>query len=227
MRTKRVLAAIAGLALALPAGGAIADQGDFSPVATFELSDTRVKANPQLKLHVEQEDNEEELARVSLTIPKGFSLPTDEQIPGGDQLGAGEIVIHVGPGCRPGPEGQGTPTAASAPLPATLAEVDRTDEQADRGINSVWNLDISGVTDIFLEVTGSKKLGWKLEGDVPPNDNTCPPFSFDLNVNSQSASGVPIIVNPKKPGKAKFSGSFYSLNSPTIVTIDQVIKITK
>lgn len=201
-------------------------QGDFSPTIEFSLSDARIKANPQMTVKVAQEEGEEELQHVTLTIPKGFSLPPDEAITNDDQLGAGTININVGPGCRADfPEG-----GAKAPvdLPATLNEKDRTEEQAQGGVYAVWNLDISGVTNIDLVITGSKKTGWKLDGDIPPNDNTCPPFSFELNVNSQSTTdGVPILVNPKKPGKKLFTATFTSLDSPQTITLKQPITITK
>jgi hypothetical protein len=200
-------------------------QGDFSPTIEFGLSDARVKANPQMTVKVVQEDGEEELSHVTLTIPKGFTLPGDEAIANDDQLGAGTININAGPGCRADfPEGS---VKAPVDLPATLNEKDRTEEQIQNGIYAVWNLDISGVTNIDLAITGSVKTGWKLDGDIPPNDNTCPPFSFELNINSQSAAGVPLLVNPKKPGKKSFSATFTSLDSPQTITIKQSIKITK
>jgi hypothetical protein len=201
-------------------------QGDFSPTIEFELSDTRVKANPQMTVRVAQEDGEEELSHVTLTIPKGFSLPPDDAITNDDQLGAGMININAGPSCRPDSPAPGA--KAPVDLPATLNEKDRTEEQAQSGVYAVWNLDISGVTNIDLVITGSKKLGWKLDGDIPPNDNTCPPFSFELNVNSQSTTdGVPILINPKKPGKKVFTATFTSLDSPQTITLKQPITITK
>ena len=203
--------------------GPIAHAGDFSPEMTFDLSDTRVKANPQMKITVSQEDNEEELATVTLRIPKGFKLPPDAAIPNDDQMGAGTINIHVGPGCRPDAP---APADANATLPATLKERDRTDEQIDAGVYAVWLLDISGVTTIPLEVTGSKLAGWTLAGEIAPNDNTCPPFNFELNVNSQTTSGVPILINPRRAGKKVFSGTFTSADSPATATIKQPITIT-
>ncbi len=221
-RTKFLVATASALVLAM-VGSAFA-QGDFSPKMTFELSDARVKANPQMKLHVEQDNDEEELGTVTIKIPKGFSLPADEAVPNEDQLGSGTINIHAGPGCRPGgPPGVDT----NLTFPATLEERDRSDEQQDSGIYAAWLLDISGVTTVPLAVTGSKTTGWTIFGEIAPNDNTCPPFSFDLNVNSQSASGVPILVNPKRAGKKVFSATFTSVDSPATVTIKQAIQITK
>ena len=189
---------------------------------TFSLSDTRVKANPQMKLTVEQDNNEEELATVVLKIPAGFKLPTDAAVPNNDQLGSGTINIHGGPGCRPG-----APQDADAPItaPATINERDRTDEQQDLGVYAVWLLDISGVTNVPLVITGSRAAGWTLTGEIAPNDNTCPPFSFEVNINSQSASGVPIIKNPGVAGKKVFKATFTSADSPASVTIRQPIRI--
>jgi hypothetical protein len=200
-----------------------ASAGDFTPKVTFELSDTRVNANPQMKIHVEQDDKEEELAHVTLRIPPGFKLPSDAKLEDKDELGAGTIVIDVGPGCNPA-----SPTdAARAPanLPATLSEKDRTDDQVDAGVRDVWLLDIQGVVQINLAITGNKTVGFKIDGDIPANDNTCPPFSFDLNVNSQSGAGVPILRNPGVPGPKTFKAKFQSQDSAAISVTKQVIKI--
>ena len=200
-------------------------QGDFSPTIEFGLSDARVKANPQLNVKVVQDAGEEELSHVTLTIPKGFSLPGDEAIANEDVLGSGTININVGPGCNPNSPSDAV--KAPADLPVTLEEKDRTEEQAQSGVYAVWNLDVTAVQ-IELVITGSKKTGWKLDGDIPPNDNTCPPFSFELNINSQSTTGgVPILVNPKKPGKKVFTATFTSADSPATVLLKQSIKITK
>lgn len=204
--------------------GPMAKALDFSPEMTFDLSDKRVKANPQMTISVTQENNEEELATVTLRLPRGFSIPADADVPNDDQMGSGTINIHAGPGCRPG-----APAEADAPItaPATLKERDRTDAQMDEGVHSVWFLDISGVTNVPLVVTGSKATGWTLVGEIAPNDNTCPPFSFELKVNSQTTSGVPILVNPKRPGKKVFSGTFTSSDSPASVTVKTPITITR
>ena len=200
------------------------EAGDFSPKMTFDLSDKRIKANPQMTLFVEQDNNEEELATVTLKIPRGFSLPADAAVPNDDQLGSGTININAGPGCR-----KDAPAEADAPItaPATLKERDRTDEQADSGVYASWLLDISGVTTVPLTITGSKAVGWTLFGEIAPNDNTCPPFSFELKVNSQSASGVPILVNPRRAGKKVFSGTFTSADSSASFTQKTPIVITK
>ena len=218
VRAGLVISIVAALSL-----GPIAHAGDFSPKMTFDLSDKRVKANPQMTITVEQDNNEEELATVTLKIPAGFKIPPDAKIPDGDQLGSGTINIHAGPGCRPG-----APADADAPItaPATLEERDRTDEQSDAGVYAVWYLDISGVTNVPLVITGSRATGYTLVGEIAPNDNTCPPFSFELKVNSQSASGVPILKNPRVAGKKVFKGILTSADSPESVTIRAPFKIT-
>lgn len=222
MKNVRRLAVWAtALVIAFPT---VAAAGDFSPEFTFELSDTRVKANPQMTLKLAQENGEEELSHVTLRIPAGFKLPPDAAVPSEDQIGSGSITIAAGPGCRPGaPLGD-----AKAPLtaPATLKEQDRTDDQIDAGVYAVWVLDISGVTQVPLEIRGSKALGYTFDGDIAPNDNTCPPFSFELKVNSQTTSGVPVLKNPRLAGRYKFSATFTSADSPATVTIPQKIKIT-
>ncbi|MGH2755350.1 MAG: hypothetical protein ACRDLB_13105 [Actinomycetota bacterium] len=214
------------LAASLALMGSAYGAGDFSPTMTFELSDTKAGANPGITMHVEQDSaDEEELAHVTLGVPKGFDLAADEDIATGTVFGEGEIVIQVGPACR-ADQGGAIPISQPLTLPASLEELDRTDEQADRGVHSVWFLDITGVTSITLEVTGSKKAGWKLDGDIPANDNTCPPLVFDLTVEP-TAGDVPIMTNRKKPGKAVFTGTFTSAESPATVTLKSPIKITK
>ena len=217
---RRILVAALTLVIASPA---VAGDAGFSPEFSFALSDTRIKANPQMTLKLAQENGEEELAHVTLKIPPGFKLPPDAAVPDQDQIGSGSITIAAGPGCR-----SGAPGEAKAPLtaPATLKEQDRTDEQTDAGVYAVWVLDISGVTKVPLEIRGSRATGFTFDGDIAPNDNTCPPFSFELKVNSQTTSGVPVLKNPRFAKRYKFSSTFTSADSPTTVTTPQIIKIT-
>jgi hypothetical protein len=216
----------AALVASLAVMGSAFAEGDFSPSMTFEISDTKVGGNPELKLHVEQDGaDEEELGHVTLGIPKGFNIAADEDIATDTELGTGDIVIRAGTTCR-NDGANAIPLSYDANLPATLKELDRTDEQADRGVHSVWNLDITGVTKIILEVTGSSKAGWKIDGDIPANDNTCPPLVFDMTVNA-AAGEVPIVTNAKKPGPKIFTGTFTSQESPTVVTLKSKIKLTK
>ena len=207
-------------------GSAAYGAGDFSPTMTFEISDTKVGANPSLSIHVEQDSaDEEELGHVTLGIPKGFDIAADEDIPAATELGTGDIVIRGGTTCR-NDGANAIPLEADLPLPATLTELDRTDDQLDAGVHAVWELDISGVATIVLQVTGSKKAGWKLDGDIPANDNTCPPLVFDMTVNAL-AGEVPIVTNSKKPGTKIFTGTFTSQESPSVVTLKSKIKLTK
>ncbi|MGH2695110.1 MAG: hypothetical protein ACRDJJ_09910 [Actinomycetota bacterium] len=224
MRATRLAAlTVVLLVMAMSLATGPASAGDFSPKLKFGLSNTKVKANPEMTVHVEQEEGEEELAHVTLRIPKGFKIPGDEAVEDGDVLGTGEIVIESGPGCHP--SGGGAPTAPSPPLPAELFEQDRSDEEADRGVYAVWVLDISGVTKITLLVTGSRASGFTLDGDIPANAFTCPPFSFDLTINQKSDGGVTILKNPKVAGKKKFSATFFSQDSPAKITLVQPITI--
>jgi len=225
MRRTKLMAGALVASLALM-GGAAYGAGDFSPEMTFEISDTKVGGNPELNLHVEQDGaDEEELGHVTLGIPKGFNIAADEDIANDVQLGTGNIVIGAGTTCR-NDQANAIPLTLAPELPATLKELDRTDEQADRGVHSVWNLDITGVTKIVLEVTGSSKAGWKIDGDIPANDNTCPPLVFDMTVNSL-AGDVPIVTNATKPGTKIFTGTFSSQESPAVVTLKSKIKLTK
>ncbi len=223
---KKALIALSSLmVLALTAGAALAN---YDPKLSFELSDTKVKANPEVNIKVSQEAGEEELGHVTITIPKGFDLPSDEEVEDGDLLGTADLQIHAGPGCRPDAFG-GIPVTVPLTFNGQdIFEQDRNDEQTDAGVHAVWVVDLRPVTTIPLEVTGSIKKGWKLDGDIPANDNTCPPLSFDGTIFSQTdGGGVPILTNPKKPGKYVFGGSLYSATSPDVVTVKQVVQITK
>lgn len=223
---KKGLIALSSLvALALTAGAALAE---YNPKLTFALSDTKVGANPEINIKVSQEAGEEELGHITLTIPKGFNLPADEEIENGDVLGTADLEIAAGPKCRRD-QGGAIPLAASVPFSGKrIVEADRTDDQADAGVHAVWVVDLKPVTTIPLEVTGSVTEGWKLDGDIPANDNTCPPLSFDGTIFSKSSTGgVPILTNPAKAGKYVFGGTLASATSPDIVTVKQPIKITK
>jgi hypothetical protein len=204
----------------------IAAAADFSPKISSKLSTRKVKKTTAMKVHVEQDEGEEELAHVTLGIPRGFRIPKDAQVEDGDVLGSGEIFIEAGPACSPGPEGA-IPVSGQVNLPATLEEMDRTDEEADAGVWAVWVLDIQGVTRINLTITGGPRRGFKLDGDIPPNNFTCPPFVFDLTIQKKSEGGVPILKNPRKAGRYVFSSKFQSLDSGAVVTIRQRIKITR
>jgi hypothetical protein len=221
---KKALIAVSSLVvLALTAGAALAE---YQPKLSFALSDTKAKGNPEINIKVSQEAGEEELGHITLTIPKGFNLPSDEQIEDGDILGTADLAIDAGPGCHP--SAGGAPLKTSIPFDGKdIYEQDRSDDQADGGVHAVWVVDLQPVTSIPLEITGSAKKGWKLDGDIPANDFTCPPLSFDGTIFSKSEGGVTLLTNPKKPGKYVFGGSLYSAQSPEVVTVKQVVKITK
>lgn len=222
MRAAKKLLALS-LALPLAAVGS-ASGADFSPKMRFGLSPAKVKVHPELSILVEQDAGEEELGHVTLSVPKGFKLASDGQIENGDKIGSADLEIGAGPGCA----GAG-PVSAPATFPArSIVEQDRTDEQSDRGVKAVWVVDLQPVTTIPLEVTGSPKKGYKLDGDIPANQFTCPPLVFDATIFSESETGgVPVMTTPKKPGRYTFAGKFSSQDSPTTRTIKQKIKIKK
>lgn len=220
---KALIAVSSMLALALIAGAALAA---YAPKLTFALSDTKAGGNPEINIKVTQEEGEDELGHITLTIPKGFNLPADEDIENGDVLGAADLAINAGPGCHP--SAGGAPLKTSVPFSdKQILEQDRSDEQADAGVHAVWVVDLKPVTTIPLEITGSVAKGWKLDGDIPANDFTCPPLSFDGTIFGKSTGGVTLLTNATKPGKYVFGGSLFSATSPDVVTVKQVIKITK
>ncbi|MDQ4144717.1 MAG: hypothetical protein M3198_13430 [Actinomycetota bacterium] len=221
----RVIKKLLVVALALPlALVGSASAGDFSPVMKFGLKPAKVNKNPELSIFVEQDAGEEELGHVTLKIPAGFKLPTDKQIEDGDKIGTADLQIESGPKCA----GAG-PASAPATFPMrNIVERDRTDEQADRGVKAVWVVDLQPVTTIPLEIKGSPRRGYKLDGDIPANQFTCPPLVFDATIFSKSQSGnVPIVKTPGTAGKYIFRGTFHSQDSPTVKNIRQAIKISR
>jgi hypothetical protein len=220
MRKRAVTAMVAGaVILGLVGEGAVA--ADFSPTIEFGLSDRKANSNPALSVSVAQDDNEEELDFVELRVPARFTLARDEQIPDGTRIGGGQIVIHAGPGCRPGSP---TPDAtAPATVSVNILEKDRTPAEAGDGVVAIYVVDLRPVTTIPLKVRGSQGAGYTLAGTIPPNDNTCPPFSFFASF-LQEAAGKPILVNPPYGGQYTFGAKFVSLNG-SISESQQVITI--
>ena len=219
-RTKRMLALITGVVML----GLVTESGaaDFSPTIDFQLGQRRASLNTTLKVTVKQERGEEELKTVELRIPAGFSLAVDQQLRHNELLANGEIVIDAGPRCRPGgpPEG-----SAPATVPAEIVEHDRTSAQIASGVQAVYFLDLEPVTRIALEVTGSPTKGWKLEGLVPANEFTCPPFSFTATFLERSAeTDTPIITNPPSGGTYTFEAKFVGLSN-SVAELSQVVTI--
>lgn len=235
MKRRLTTVALAG-ALSLVFAGVA--QAEFTPQFTMEISDTKVNGNPQLDLHLEFDENDEEIGNFTMTIPKGFIVAGDEQIPdaagpipgqphrSGEEIGGGSVTIEVGPDCRPGAEGQ-IPVSGPVSVDATIYERPRTDEEADAGVHAVWFLDLEPANRVRLLIKGDPVTGWTVEGAPTPNDNTCNPLTVDLTINAKSESGVPIITNPSKPGKAVFTAAIQSQDSPAVANFTTVVKITK
>jgi hypothetical protein len=221
MKRKAIVSVALGLAGALTAGAAMAD---FSPKFDLKLSDTKVKGNPALDIHLEFDENDEEIGNFSLKIPAGFNVAGDDKVPNDEEVGGGEITIEAGPACRPGPEG-GIPVSAPATVPATIYEKGRTDEEIDAGVKTVFLLDLEPVNRVRLLVTGSKKKGWTMSGAPSPSDNTCNPLIVDLAINAKSESGVPLVTNPKKKGMYKAVATISSQDSSAVETFVEKIKI--
>ena len=231
MRRTGLVALAAGLALSLVGSAALAD---FTPKFSLKTSNTKVKGNPSLDIHLEFDENDEEIGNFAMTIPKGFNIAADAAIenaggPGstGDEvIGGGTVTIEAGFACRPGPEGA-IPASAPATIDATIYEKARTDEEADAGVHAVWLLDLEPLNRVRLLITGNSKRGWKMEGAPTPSDNTCNPLIVDLKINDKSESGVPLVTNAKKPGVYKFVASVFSQDSPSVAKFTQKVKLTK
>lgn len=206
MRPRIVLTLVAGaaaLALLSNAAGAI----DFSPTIEFGLSDAQVNGNPEVGVTVSQETGEEELDLVQITVPAGFTLATDEQLPNGTQIGGGNITIDVGPRCRD----PNVPLSGPAIVGVRILEQDRTPTEVADGVVAIYVVDLQPVTRIPLRVVGSPGTGYTLSGNVPQNPDTCPPFTFAATF-FKTAAGAPIFLNPAAPGDYTFGARFVGLN---------------
>lgn len=211
-----VAAAVVATAFSYHAGAA-----NFSPTTAFSLSNRKAGANPKLAVRVAQDKGEEEIAKVLLKIPAGFSVPSDAAVRNGEQLGEGEIEITVGPECA----------GAVGSMPYTtdvkIVERDRTSQEKAQGVYSVWVVDLRPVTTIDLLIKGATARGWELAGTVPQNSLTCAPFSFAATLFDKSAQAkVPIFRNASRPGAYVFQAIYESTEGSRAVT-RQIVMITR
>ncbi|HEX2240901.1 MAG TPA: hypothetical protein VHJ82_07165 [Actinomycetota bacterium] len=240
-KAKVSIVLVMGLVFSMMGGVA---RADFTPNFSMELSDTKVLGHPQIDFHLEFDAEDEEIGNFKATLPKGYYIASDEEIPDeacdlagnqqlpnrsentcGETIGSGVIDIAVGPGCRIG--GSGSPGSTQLNIDATFYEVPRTDEEADSGVHAVWFLDIEPANRVRLLIRGDIKTGWTIEGAPTPSDATCNPLTVDLTINSESESGVPILTNPKKAGTKNWMADIQSQDSPTIAHFEVPITITK
>lgn len=212
---------------------------DFSPTFELKTSSTKINENPTLDIHLEFDEEDEEIGNFRMTLPKGFNVAGDEEIDNGsapagapgilsgdEEIGSGTVAIRAGFDCRPGPEGA-IPIGTEVTIPATIYEKARTDEEEDAGVHAVWLLDIEPANRVRLLISGSPKTGWVIEGAPTPSDNTCNPLTVDLSINGQSESGVGVVTNPTKPGKKVIVAEIFSQDSPDIAVFKTKFKYTK
>ena len=221
MKRKAIVSVALGLAGALTAGVAMAD---FSPKFDLTLSDTKVKGNPALDIHLEFDAEDEEIGNFAMKIPAGFGIASDAKVPDDEEIGSGDITIEAGPGCSPGPEGA-IPVTAPASIPATIYEKARSDEEADAGVKAVWLLDLEPLNRVRLLVKGSKKNGWEVSGAPTASNATCNPLIVDLTINATSESGVPLVTNAAKAGVYKVKATISSQDSPSVETFVEKVKL--
>lgn len=218
MRVRRILMTVAAATIAAPS---LSSAGTLTPATKFTLSSVKALANPRLTVRVAQDRGEEELARVLLRIPAGFSIPTDAAVRDGEQIGAGSIEIAFGPECAG--------AAGSYPYKTgvKILERDRTAQERSQGIVAVWVVDLRPVTSIDLLVRGSKLRGWTLTGTVPQNSLTCPPFVFTATIAPRTPqSKVMVFRNPVLPGRYVFEAVYYGTDGSKAVN-RQVVVITR
>jgi hypothetical protein len=212
---------IAVVAIMALAGTALAD---FSPQFNLEVSNKKVKGHPALDIHLEFDAEDEEIGNFMMDFPKGYGVASDAKVPDDEEIGSGTVTIEGGPGCNP--MGEGLPTAPVT-LPATIFERARTDEEIDAGVHAVWLLDLEPLNRVRLLVSGSKKTGWHIEGAPTPSDQTCNPLIVDLTINDASASGVPLVTNPRKADTYKVKAQIISQDSGAVAKFTEKIKIKK
>jgi hypothetical protein len=207
----------------VPGGWALAA---FSPKFNLKLSTLKKGKSPGVEIHLEFDENDEEIGAFTMEIPSGFKVAPDKKIPNDDVIGGGEITIEAGPGCRPGPEGE-VPVTAPVTVTATMYERGRTDEEQDQGVDSVWFLDLEPLNRVRLLVTGSTRSGWTVSGAPTPSDNTCNPLIVDLTINPKSESGAWVVKNPVKPGPKTFKATIASQDSPAVATFRKTVRIKR
>ena len=217
-RSKRMLVLVSGAILL----GLVAEAGaaDFSPSIAFKLGDASANVNTTLQVTVKQETGEEELQSVIIRVPAGFSLAVDQQLTDGERLGGGTITIDAGPRCAGAPAGSGP-----ANVPVSIVERNRNSGEIASGVQAIYVVDLRPVATIPLSVYGSANEGWRLEGPIPANQATCPPFTFDATFLAKAAtSQAPILVNPASGGSYKFSATFKGvMNSEA--TVEQSVDV--
>ena len=221
MKRLRHAGIVAIVLLAFGAGPAFAD---FSPVFRLSLSDTSKNGNPQLTFHLEFDRDDEEIGLFTGRLPRGFKIAADADIPNDEEIGSGQITIAAGPGCHPSSP-TGDPRAPLT-IDATFLEKDRTDEEIDEGVHAIWFLDIEPLNRVRLKVKGSPSTGWEISGAPSPSDGTCNPLTADLNISPKSTGGVPVVTNPPRARKKKFTATITSQDSPAIAEFVQYINIT-
>ncbi len=216
MRLRKALAfCVAGAILVAPAIPAQA--ASFAPTATFKLSSTALKANPTLTITVSQKKGEEEIAKVQLFIPHGFSIPPDSAINNGEKVGSGTIKVALQPTCDPATEQQN---------PVDITEKDRSAKQKNGGVFSVWHVNIQNVVTFDLVWRGSVANGFVGTASIPTTPGTCPPFTFKATVNkTSSGTHHKILINPATKGTYTFKAIFTSRPSGTKVTRKQAVTI--
>lgn len=223
MRRKALVTAALGLAGALVAGVAMAE---FSPKFDLKMSNTKVRGNPALDISLQFDENDEEIGNFSMKIPKGFVIASDKQIPDDEEIGSGDIAIEAGPACSPGPEGS-IPVSTQAPIPATIYEKARSDDEIDAGVHAVWLLDLEPLNRVRLLVTGSPRKGWTVSGAPTPSNYTCNPLTVDLTINAKSESGKPLVKNAPKAGLYKIVATITSQDSPAIQSFVEKVRLKK
>jgi hypothetical protein len=217
--SRKVLIAVLAFGL-IQSGWALAD---FTPKFKLRLTELKSGVSTGTKIHLQFDENDEEIGAFSMRIPAGFKVAPDGKVPNDDVIGGGEITIEAGPGCRPGPEGD-VPLSAPVTVSATMYERARTDEERDQGVDAVWFLDLEPFNRVRLQIKGSPVSGWTVSGAPTASDNTCNPLIVDLTINRKSDSGAWILKNPREPGRKTFRATIASQDSPAVATFRQTVR---
>ncbi len=227
---RKTLAVAAALAL-LGAGSASAQ---FAPTFELQVSPTKVLANPTLTTKLRFAAGDDEIGLYTLSVPAGYTIATDEQVPdvsrgpgrpAGDLLGSGSVTIDAGPGCNPSFPVRTVRGAVT--IGARIYERAVTPKEKAKGAVAAWVLDIEPLNRVRLLVTGSAAKGYTVSGAPTPSDNTCNPLAVDLTINGVTEGGVKLLTNPAKPGPRTFRAVIQNQDRTSSVSFSKVVTTTR
>lgn len=190
--------------------------GPFSPDASYEFCregsgetcspDYYAGAIPEFRVHIEQDEGEEELASVVLKVPAGFRFPADRRIEDNELVGTVDLLLGVGPRC------EGAVGSTMVPFEdRPIYERDRTNDEVRRGVHVIFVVELTPVIKLQMKVFGNATLGYRVRTAIPDEPFSCPPLVFDAYWLARSEStSTPILRLPRTPGSYALAVIFTS-----------------